>query len=181
MINYKFRKKPVVVEAFQMTLERRWNNVDWPEWLNKAWNEGNNSLNALQISKNDPEKNILEIVTLEGNQTVSWGDWIIRGVNGELFPCKPFIFEQIYESCEDDSEDDSEPAWHLDDEDDEDEQNFSIGQMVRIARPDGDDFKNFVGCEGKLNSIFNTVAAVELDGGILSIPISCLEPANGWD
>lgn len=164
MINYKFRKKPVVIEAFQMTFERRWNNVDWPEWLNKAWNEENNSPNALQISKNDPEKNILEIVTLEGNQTVSWGDWIIRGVNGELYPCKPFIFEQIYESCED-----------------IDEQNLSIGQMVRIARPDGDNFKNFVGCEGRLNSIFNTVAAVELHGGMLSISISCLEPANGWD
>lgn len=165
MINYKFRKKPVVVEAFQMTLERRWNNVDWPEWLSKAWNEENNSPNALQISKNDPEKNILEIVTLEGNQTVSWGDWIIRGVNGELYPCKPFIFEQIYESCEDE----------------DDDENLSIGQMVRIARPDGDNFKNFVGCEGKLISIFNTVAAIELDGGILSISISCLEPANGWD
>ena len=34
----KYRKKPVVIDAFQMTLERRWDNSEWPNWLNKAWN-----------------------------------------------------------------------------------------------------------------------------------------------
>lgn len=34
----KFRKKPVVIEAFQMTQERRMDNSEWPEWLNAAWN-----------------------------------------------------------------------------------------------------------------------------------------------
>ncbi len=38
-MNHKFRKKPVVIEAFQMTKERRQDNRDWPEWLNRAWNE----------------------------------------------------------------------------------------------------------------------------------------------
>lgn len=36
-MNLKYRKRPVVIEAFQMTRERRNNNVDWPEWLNHAW------------------------------------------------------------------------------------------------------------------------------------------------
>ncbi len=35
-MNHKFRKKPVVIEAFQMTKERRWNNADWPNWLHEA-------------------------------------------------------------------------------------------------------------------------------------------------
>ena len=34
-----YRKKPVVIEAFQMTKERRLSNADWPEWLNRAWNK----------------------------------------------------------------------------------------------------------------------------------------------
>lgn len=40
---------------------------------------------------------LLEIVTLEGKHLVSWGDWIIRGVKGELYPCKPDIFAATYE------------------------------------------------------------------------------------
>ncbi len=41
----KVRKKPVVVEAFQMTKKHRWDNSEWPEWLHRAWNtEGEGSL-----------------------------------------------------------------------------------------------------------------------------------------
>lgn len=40
---------------------------------------------------------VFEIVTLEGAMTVSKGDWVIRGVQGEFYPCKPSIFEQTYE------------------------------------------------------------------------------------
>jgi hypothetical protein len=43
----------------------------------------------------------LTIKTLEGELHVSIGDWIIRGVNGELYPCKPDIFEKTYEPVED--------------------------------------------------------------------------------
>jgi hypothetical protein len=39
----------------------------------------------------------MEVSTLEGKMLVSLGDWIIRGVNGELYPCKPDIFEKTYE------------------------------------------------------------------------------------
>ncbi len=38
MVNLKFRKRPVEIEAFQMTKERRKDNSDWPNWLNEAWN-----------------------------------------------------------------------------------------------------------------------------------------------
>ena len=92
----KFRKKPVVIEAFQMTLERRWNNVDWPSWLNKAWNTDGEG--SLFIDPDDNEdKSKLAIGTLEGVHRVLWGDWIIQGVKGEIYPCKPDIFEATYE------------------------------------------------------------------------------------
>lgn len=93
-----FRKKPVEIEAFQMTKERRMDNSDWPEWLNRAWNEGRNAPGALQrVNMEAPLPDFLQIVTLEGLHLVSWGDWIIRGVKGELYPCKPDIFEATYE------------------------------------------------------------------------------------
>lgn len=95
-MNYKFRKKPVVIEAFQMTLERRWDNIDWPEWLNKAWN-GDPSENALYIDPDDIYRQRLCIGTLEGLLRVEWNDWIIQGVKGEIYPCKPDIFAATYE------------------------------------------------------------------------------------
>jgi len=42
------------------------------------------------------------IYTLEGTMTADYGDYIIQGVNGEIYPCKPDIFEQTYEKLEDD-------------------------------------------------------------------------------
>ena len=92
----KFRKKPVVIEAFQMTEERRSNNVDWPEWLHQAWNtEGEG---ALFIDPDDPARQRLVLGTLEGVHRVQWGDWIIQGIRGELYPCKPHIFAATYEA-----------------------------------------------------------------------------------
>ena len=98
----KYRKKPVVIEAFQMTIERRWDNSEWPNWLNKAWQKDKRTMGSLAISEThkDGEK-ILMIHTLEGDRHfVSWGDWIIQGVQGELYACKPDIFEQTYEAVE---------------------------------------------------------------------------------
>lgn len=94
----KFRKKPVVIEAFQMTKERRKDNTDWPEWLNKAWNKPHNEAGALYPNSDGSDE--LLIYTLEGLHRVSFGDWIIQGVQGELYPCKPDIFEATYESLE---------------------------------------------------------------------------------
>ncbi len=95
----KYRKKPVVIEAFQMTRERRQDNRDWPEWLNRAWNGNEGEPGTVQcvdfpLSDGTDE---LEIVTLEGVHRVSWGDWIIQGVKGELYPCKDEIFRLTYE------------------------------------------------------------------------------------
>jgi hypothetical protein len=94
----KFRKKPVEIEAFQMTRERRMDNSEWPNWLHSAWNEGRNSPGSLQrVDMDAAMPDMLQIVTLEGLHVVSWGDWIIRGVKGEIYPCKPDIFAATYE------------------------------------------------------------------------------------
>lgn len=97
----KYRKKPVVIEAFRMTIFDRMDNRDWPNWLHEAWNRDRDTCGALQRVDMDAElPDQLEIVTLEGVHRVSWGDYIIQGVQGELYPCKPDIFEATYESAE---------------------------------------------------------------------------------
>jgi hypothetical protein len=97
----KFRKKPVVIEAFQMTKARRMDNADWPVWLHKAWNAGRDEPGSLQRVRLDVDlPDELEIVTLEGNHRVTWDDWIIQGAHGEIYPCKPDIFAAIYEPAE---------------------------------------------------------------------------------
>lgn len=98
----KFRKKPVVIEAFQMTRERRTDNREWPEWLNKAWNMDFADAGAVSCA-DYPESDgtdRLVIRTLEGVMLVNWGDFIIQGVKGELYACKPDIFEATYEAVE---------------------------------------------------------------------------------
>jgi hypothetical protein len=94
-----FRKKPVVIEAFQMTRERRWDNSEWPEWLHRAWNIGGGE-GSLMIDATDPDRERLVIFTLEGHLDVSWDDWIIQGVKGEIYPCKPDILAATYEPVE---------------------------------------------------------------------------------
>ncbi len=98
----KFRKKPVVIEAFQMTEERRRDNLDWPNWLHEAWQKDGGDIGSVSPKDwpNSDGTDKLIIKTLEGFQTVYWGDWIIKGVQGELYPCKPDIFEQTYEPVE---------------------------------------------------------------------------------
>lgn len=102
MIATRFRKRPLVVEAFQMTRERREDNADWPDWLHRAWNREPGVPGAVGCLKTvhgdlDPSRRLV-ICTLEGEHLVEWGDWIVRGVRGELYPCKPDIFEQTYEA-----------------------------------------------------------------------------------
>ena len=94
-----YRKKPVVIEAFQMTKERREDNSEWPVWLHEAWNKPHSALGALypEDYPNSTGSDRLRIQTLEGNQLVSWDDYIIKGVHGEIYPCKPDIFEKTYE------------------------------------------------------------------------------------
>jgi hypothetical protein len=100
-MNHKYRKKPVVIEAFQMTPERRVDNADWPAWLGKAWNEERGKPGSLYPKVEGTADGLLAIATLEGEHLVSWGDWIIQGVHGELYPCKPDIFDKTYEPAGD--------------------------------------------------------------------------------
>jgi hypothetical protein len=79
----KFRKKPVVIEAV------RWDGDNFAE------------VSALGDGIFGPygQKNAhLEIKTLEGRMTANLGDWIIRGVKGEVYPCKDDIFQATYEA-----------------------------------------------------------------------------------
>jgi hypothetical protein len=79
----EFRKKPVVIQAVQFTGD----NAD---------EIGHFAGLAARIAGRGAR---LEIQTLEGVMTASPGDWIIRGVKGEFYPCKPDIFDASYEPC----------------------------------------------------------------------------------
>ena len=93
----RFTKKPVVIEAFQMTKERRASNADWPEWMHRAWQLDREAPGSLYPTEEGTRDGTLSIGTLEGPHLVSWGDWIIQGVKGELYPCKDEIFRLTYE------------------------------------------------------------------------------------
>lgn len=102
----EYRKKPIVIEAFQMTRERRWDNSEWPNWLHEAWNRPHGE-NAVWPNPDVPPSighesaDSLVCGTLEGVHTITFGDYIIQGVKGEIYPCKPDIFEMTYEKVED--------------------------------------------------------------------------------
>ncbi len=80
----KYRKKPVVIEAMQLTEESRNRVFNWitctcaPDW-------------------DDDNKPMIVIKTLEGEMEARLGDWVIKGIKGEFYPCKPDIFEATYE------------------------------------------------------------------------------------
>ncbi len=83
----KYRKKPIVVEAVQY--QGAGNVTEIADWICSAFESG-----VLAATNGcDP----LIVRTPSGPITVSPGDWIIEGVNGELYPCKPDIFEKTYE------------------------------------------------------------------------------------
>jgi hypothetical protein len=84
-----FRKKPVVIEAMQLDGK----TVDVAKWLTSYGQVFNADTHPF-----DSKQDFLRIPTLEGEMTASPGDWIIRGVQGEFYPCKPDIFEATYEA-----------------------------------------------------------------------------------
>ena len=90
----KYRKKPVVIEAFQYDGDLMDSNGKYyvPEWAAKAYEDG-----VMYFGEFDGQPGGLLIETLEGVHHASVGDYIIQGVNGELYPCKPDIFEKTYE------------------------------------------------------------------------------------
>ncbi len=98
----KFRKMPVVIEARQSTGEPG-SNRDIIDWTRGS--ETPASMDTFigiddDGAENHHEKPMLSITTLEGAHWVTPGDWVIKGVNGEFYPCKPDIFEKTYEPVE---------------------------------------------------------------------------------
>ena len=81
----KFRKKPVEVEAFDP-----WNMDDAPDWFSNAVDRGD-------IWFQGGSEPYYTIKTLEGDMRAIPGDWIVKGVSGELYPVKPGIFAATYE------------------------------------------------------------------------------------
>lgn len=92
----KYRKKPVVIEAFQYDGDLKGYDSQYyvPDWAVKAFKNKVMFFDGLD-SESPPTE--LFIKTLEGVHHASVGDYIIQGVNGELYPCKPDIFEKTYE------------------------------------------------------------------------------------
>jgi hypothetical protein len=84
----KYRKKPVVIEAFQWPPKPAAGGC--PDWFYESA-QGCESQDGAGLT----------IHTLEGDMTAQPGDWIIRGVKGELYPCKPDIFAETYEPAGD--------------------------------------------------------------------------------
>jgi len=82
----RYRKKPVVIEAI------RWNGTEerWSEVMD--WIKSSRNVEAIMLLGRD-----LCIQTLEGRMTAIPGDWIIKGIKGEFYPCKSDIFDATYE------------------------------------------------------------------------------------
>lgn len=83
----KYRKKPVVIEAHKLTPD----NIEFLE----PWCGG--SIKGIRFPVNE---RCIDIQTLEGEMRAEMGDYIIKGVKGEFYPCKPDIFEMTYEPVE---------------------------------------------------------------------------------
>lgn len=86
-----FRKLPVEIQAIQ------WTGDNTEEVL--AFMDNQESAYEVVDVDNDDDKEIW-IETLEGKMVASLNDWIIKGIKGEFYPCKPDIFEATYESVE---------------------------------------------------------------------------------
>lgn len=84
----KFRKKPVVIEAFCWTGGH--DQEEDPEWI----------VAKIEAGEVHFLGDTMAIGTLEGVMRANPGDWVIQGVNGEVYPCKPDIFEKTYEKVE---------------------------------------------------------------------------------
>ena len=86
----KFRKKPVVIEAFRLN-ERGLIAEDW------FWDAvTRNDIITHCFGKHEPDPAWCEIKTLEGTMIANAGDYIIQGVHGEIYPCKADIFQKTY-------------------------------------------------------------------------------------
>jgi len=87
----KFRKKPIVIEAFQYGVDV------YPEWFKNF--KDKRYVPSRNVKKSDKHKfpSDVLIMTLEGEMRADYYDYIIKGTKGEIYPCKPDIFIDIYE------------------------------------------------------------------------------------
>lgn len=94
----RFRKKPIIIDAIQFTGD---NLMEIAEFMGiSRWGLQVSVDAVLRMDGNYGENTHIHIPTLEGTMTANCGDWIIKGVNGEFYPCKPNIFERTYEKVE---------------------------------------------------------------------------------
>ena len=89
----KYRKKPVVIEAIQYTGK---NDNELHVWSNGVIITSP----VCEPNEENPTGNYIQVNTLEGVMVGIVGDYIIKGIQGEFYPCKPDIFEQTYEIVE---------------------------------------------------------------------------------
>jgi hypothetical protein len=99
----KYRKKPVVIEAVQFKKD---NILEIISFIEQEDIKLTDSVSADKFE--DYKRNVIEngikIKTLEGTMTAQLGDYIIKGIGGEFYPCKPDIFEKTYERVEEEDE-----------------------------------------------------------------------------
>lgn len=93
----KYRKKPVIIEAYQLTHDVAVAHLIDKQPLPFGLRSSNS--NCHPANRTVDRMDVL-IKTLEGVMHASLGDWIIKGVKGELYPCKPDIFAATYEKVE---------------------------------------------------------------------------------
>ena len=86
----KYRKKPVTIEAFKWAADE--NQTEDPLWIVEAIRKGD-----VFFSNKGTENIKMHIKTLEGEMIANIGDYIIKGIKNELYPCKSDIFYQTYE------------------------------------------------------------------------------------
>ena len=91
----KFRKKPIVIDAVQ------WNGKNFDEIMNFMQYFHGNKFNYENAEEQAYKTKQLTIQTDEGLMTASLNDWIVKGVKGEFYPCKPDVFELTYEKIDD--------------------------------------------------------------------------------
>ena len=95
----KFRKRPVVIEAMQVP-----DPSDGKAWADLAyWIDQGQMPGTITAEPSEGMNGVdgLLIHTLEGTMRADIGDWIIKGVKGEFYPCKPDIFDATYEAVTD--------------------------------------------------------------------------------
>ena len=102
---FRWRKKPVVIEAVRITATDYDGQIrngspfalpagELPNWLGSALEDG-----TLSLQDGGTKQAAWAIRTTEGTMTAGPGDWIIRGIHGELYPCKADIFAATYEQA----------------------------------------------------------------------------------